>query len=182
MKRILVLNGSPRENGNTRALSEAFITRSIQRGNIVKKYNIPDLKIGGCIDCDKCFSDENTPCVIKDDFNEIAKDLVESDVVVFSAPVYFYSLPGSMKNFVDRLNCFYVGEKNLSGKRYAIMSCCEENDMSSFDGLRIPIERSAKEFGWTLLDEVLAPNMAEAKDIEQTDGIRRARELADRIV
>lgn len=181
MKRILVLNGSPREHGNTRMLSEAFITRSIQRGNIVKKYNIPDLNIGGCIDCDKCFTDD-VPCVIKDDFNEIAQEIIEADVIVFSAPVYFYSLPGQMKCFLDRLNCFYVGKKNLSGKKYAIMSSCEEKDMSSFDGLRIPIERSAEEFGWTRLDEVLAPNMAEAKDIEQTDGIRRARELADRII
>ena len=161
-------------------LSEAFITRSIQRGNVVKKYNIPELDIKGCIDCDKCFTDD-LPCIIKDDFNQIANDLVEADVVVFSAPVYFYSLPGSMKNFVDRLNCFYVGEKNLSGKRYAIMSCCEENDMSSFDGLRIPIERSAKEFGWTLLDEVLAPSMGDAGDIEGTDGIQRAKDLADRV-
>ena len=180
MKRILILNGSPRENGNTRMLSDAFVTRAVQKGHIIKKYNIYDLNIGGCTDCDKCFS-EGLPCVIEDDFNELANELVKADVIVFSAPVYFYSLPGPMKNFIDRLNCFHVGKKNLSGKKYAIMSCCEENDMSSFDGLRIPIERSAKEFGWTLLDEVLAPNMADAGDIDGTDGVQRARDLADRI-
>ena len=53
--------------------------------------------------------------------------------------------------------------------------------MSSLDGLRIPIERSAKEFGWTLLDEVLAPSMGDAGDIEGTDGIQRAKDLADRV-
>ena len=63
MKKILLINGSPREKGNTRSLSEAFITRSLQRGNIVKKYNIFDYDIKDCIDCGKCFED-NVPSLI----------------------------------------------------------------------------------------------------------------------
>jgi len=181
MKNILLINGSPREDGNTKILSEAFVTRSIQKRNIVKKYNIPDLNISGCKDCGKCFID-GIPCIIKDDFDEIIDEIIKADVIVFSAPVFFYSVPGQLKNFIDRLNCFIVGNKNLSGKKYAIISSCDKEDMSVFDGFRIPIERMAKDFGWILIDEVLAPNVKDAKDIEQTDGVRRARELADRII
>ena len=75
MKKVLVLNGSPRANGNTRVLSEAFITRCIQRSYEVKKYNIPDLNINPCTDCGKCFSN-NKPCIIEDDFNEYLKNIM----------------------------------------------------------------------------------------------------------
>ena len=181
MKKILVLNGSPRENGNTRTLSEAFITRCVQRGYTVKKYNIPDLDIKGCNDCERCFY-TGVPCVIEDDFNEIANEIIESDVIVFSLPVYFYSIPGNMKCLIDRFNAFDVGNIDISNKSYAIISCCEDNDMSSFDGIRIPLERMGRFFGWNLLDEVLDPSMLRRGDIDNTDGIRRCKDLADKII
>ena len=76
---------------------------------------------------------------------------------------------------------FVVGSIDLSNKRYAIISSCAEEDMTSFDGLRLPIEKTANAFGWTLIDEVLAPNMVNKSDIENTDGIKRVRDLADKI-
>ncbi|MBQ6539237.1 MAG: flavodoxin family protein [Bacilli bacterium] len=181
MKSILVLNASPRENGNTRKLSEAFITRCIQRGFDVKKYNIPDMNIEQCIDCGRCFEDDN-PCIQEDDFNEIANEIVKADVIVFSLPVYFYSIPGKFKMFIDKLICFQDGNKNISEKLFAIISACEDKDMTNFDGVRIPLEKMGKDFGWILLDEILAPGMARTGDIENTDGVRRAKELADKIV
>ena len=180
MKKILVLNGSPRTNGNTRKLSEAFITRCIQRGYDVKKYNISDMNILECNDCRRCFEEDN-PCVLEDDFNTIAADLVKADVIIFSLPVYFYSIPGKFKMFLDRLICFQEGNKNLSDKLYGIICCCEDKEMTTFDGVRVPLERMARDFGWILLDEILAPGMERTNDIENTDGIRRAKELADKI-
>ena len=181
MKNILVLNASPRANGNTRKLSEAFITRCIQRGFEIKKYNIPDMNIEQCNDCGKCF-EADVPCVLEDDFNEIASELVKADVIVFSLPVYFYSIPGKFKMFLDRLICFQDGNKNISDKLFAIISCCEDNEMTNFDGVRIPLEKMGRDFGWILLDEILAPGMARKGDIDNTDGIRRAKELADKII
>ena len=181
MKKVLVLNGSPRTNGNTRVLSEAFITRCIQRSYEVKKYNIPDLNINPCTDCGKCF-EEGNPCIIEDDFNDIAESIVKADVIVFSLPVYFYSIPGKFKMFLDRLICFQDGEKNISDKLFAIISCCEDKEMNTFDGVRVPLERMSKDFGWILIDEILAPGMARKGDIDNTDGVRRAKELADKIV
>ena len=83
--------------------------------------------------------------------------------------------------FLDRLICFQEGNKNISDKLYGIISCCEDKDMETFDGLRVPLEKMARDFGWILLDEILAPGMERTNDIENTDGIRRAKELADKI-
>ena len=99
-----------------------------------------------------------------------------------SLPVYFYSIPGNMKCLIDRFNAFDVGNIDISDKSYAIISCCEDEEMSSFDGIRIPLERTAKFFGWNLLDEVLAPSMLRRGDIDNTDGIRRCKDLADKII
>ena len=181
MAKILVLNGSSRKNGNTAKLSNALITRSIQRGNQVEKFNIFDLIIAPCNACGKCYKKKDVPCTIDDDFNKLVESIISADVIVFSAPVYFYSIPGALKNLIDRMYAFVVGSIDLSNKRYAIISSCAEEDMTSFDGLRIPIEKTANAFGWTLIDEVLAPNMINKSDIENTDGIKRVRDLADKI-
>ena len=181
MTKILVINGSSRKNGNTAKLSNALITRSIQRGNQVEKYNIYDLNIGPCTACGKCYKKKTVPCIIDDDFNKIVESIKEAEVIVFSTPVYFYSIPGALKNLIDRMYAFVVGEIDLSNKRYAIISSCAEEDMTSFDGLRLPIEKTANAFGWTLIDEVLAPNMVNKSDIENTDGIQRVKDLADKI-
>ena len=53
--------------------------------------------------------------------------------------------------------------------------------MTTFDGVRIPIEKMARNFGWELVDEVLAPGIKKLGDIDNTDGIRRAKDLADKI-
>ena len=101
MTKILVINGSSRKNGNTAKLSNALITRSIQRGNQVEKYNIYDLNIGPCTACGKCYKKKTVPCIIDDDFNKIVESIKEAEVIVFSTPVYFYSIPGALKNLID---------------------------------------------------------------------------------
>ena len=50
---------------------------------LIKKYNIPDLDIKGCNDCERCFY-TGVPCVIDDDFNEIANEIIESDEITRS--------------------------------------------------------------------------------------------------
>ena len=116
MAKILVINGSPRKNGNTAKLSNALITRSIQRGNQVEKINIYDLNIAPCNACGKCYKKKDIPCTIDDDFNKIVESIKTSDVIVFSLPVYFYSIPGNMKCLIDRFNAFDVGNIDVSKK------------------------------------------------------------------
>lgn len=181
MKKILILNASASDNSITKTLSETFITRSIQRGFQVKKYDLNNCDIKPFSSKDIFFTDEEKPSSIDDDFNKIALDLVKCDVVVFSAPVYFYSMPGTLKNFIDRLFCFVAGNKNISEKEFVIISAGKEDDMSTFDGLRIPIEKTGKFFGWSLLDEVLALGIDNISDLDNTNALTRVKEIVDKI-
>ena len=68
-----------------------------------------------------------------------------------------------------------------TGKECAFITCCEEEDMSVMDGVRIPVERTAALIKWNMVGEVLVPGVLEAGTIEKTDGCAQAAALADKI-
>mgnify|MGYP000823019503 FL=1 len=95
-------------------------------------------------------------------------------------PVYWYSIPAQMKCVMDKLFAFCVAGKDIAGKECALITCCEEHDMSVMDGVRIPVERSAALLKWNMVGEVLVPGVLHAGDIEKTDGCKQAAALADK--
>ena len=81
---------------------------------------------------------------------------------------------------IDKLFSFCVAGKDIAGKECAVIACCEENDMSVLDGVRIPVERSAALLKWKMVGEVLVPGVLNIGDIEKTDGCKQAAALADK--
>lgn len=112
------------------------------------------------------------------DFDAIASSIIDSDGVLFAMPVYWYSIPAQIKGVIDCLFSLVAGEKNASGKKWGLITCCEENDMSVMDGVRIPMEKTASLLKWNLAGEVLIPDVLNEDEIENTDGCRLATELA----
>ncbi len=74
-----------------------------------------------------------------------------------------------------------VGGKDIAGKECALITCCEEEDMTVMDGVRIPLERTAALNKWKMVGEVLVPGVLNAGDIAKTDGCAQAAALADKI-
>ena len=99
-KRILILSGSPRKNGNSDILCEQFTKGAEEAGNSVEKVYVQDLKIGGCRACYECRKTKE--CVQKDDMTKLLDKMVAADVIVLATPVYFYSMDGQMKIMIDR--------------------------------------------------------------------------------
>lgn len=179
-KKIVVITGSPRKNGNSFAMTEAFIKASEFKGHTVTRFDAALKTVGGCRACETCFK-TGKACSFDDDFNAIAPAILEADTVVFTMPVYWYSIPAQIKGVIDRLFSFVVGGKDISGKECVLIACCEEDDMSVLDGVRIPIERSAALLKWHMAGEVLIPGVLNVGDIEKTDGCKQAAALADKI-
>ena len=61
-----------------------------------------------------------------------------------------------------------------------MIACCEEEDMSVLDGVRVPMERTAALLKWKMVGEVLIPGVLKVGDIEKTDGCVQAAALADK--
>ncbi len=179
-KKVVVITGSPRKNGNSFAMTEAFIKAAETNGHTVTRFDAAMMKIGGCRACETCYS-TGKACTFDDDFNSIAPAILEADAVVFTMPVYWYSIPAQIKGVIDHLFSMVVGGKDIAGKECALIACCEENDMTVMDGVRMPIERSAELIKWNMVGEVLVPGVLNTGDIEKTNGCKQAAELAEKI-
>ena len=179
-KKIVVITGSPRKDGNSFAMTDSFIKAAEEMGHTIPRFDAAMMKIGGCHACNSCFK-SGKACIFDDDFNTIAPVILEADTIVFTMPVYWYSIPAQVKGVIDRLYSLLIGGKDIAGKDCALIACCEESDLSVLDGVRIPIERTAALLNWNMVGEVLIPGVLNPHDIDQTDGCRQAAALAEKI-
>ena len=177
--KIVVITGSPRKRGNSFAMTDAFIQEAEKRGHTIRRFDAAFLKIGGCHACMTCYK-TGKACSFDDDFNDIAPAVLEADAVVFTMPVYWYSIPAQIKGAIDRLFSLVVGGKEVAGKKCALIACCEEEDTTVLDGVRIPMERTAALLQWEMVGKVLIPGVLNEGDIDHTDGCRQAAALADK--
>ena len=179
-KKIVVITGSPRKNGNSFAMTDAFIRAAEDKGHTVTRFDAAMKTVGGCRACETCYS-TGKACTFDDDFNTVAPAILEADAIVFTMPVYWYSIPAQIKGVIDRIFSLVVGGKDIAGKECALITCCEEDDMSVMDGVRIPMERMCALNKWKMVGEVLIPGVLKAGDIEKTDGCKKAAALASAI-
>ncbi len=179
-KKIAVITGSPRKNGNSFAMTDAFIQVAQAKGHTVTRFDAAFMNVGGCHACETCYK-TGKACSFDDDFNTIAPAVLDSDAVVFTMPVYWYSIPAQIKGVIDKLYALVVGGKDFAGKECAVIACCEEEDMSVLDGVRVPMERTAALMKWKMVGEVMVPGVLNVGDIAKTDGCKQAAELADKI-
>ena len=110
----LVINGSPRKNGDTEALVNAFISHL--NGEIKTISCCSD--ISPCIDCRYCW--ENTGCALNDGMQEVYRFLETCDNIVLASPIWFSSLSGPLLNILSRVQAIwaasYFQKKNLLPK------------------------------------------------------------------
>ncbi len=98
---ILVAVGSGIRTGNTARLAEAFSRGAREAGHHVDQIFLGEKKIEGCRGCGGCQRNGNH-CVLKDDMEEIYPLLEKCQMVVMASPLYFWTISGRLKSFVDR--------------------------------------------------------------------------------
>ncbi len=177
--KITVITGSPRKNGNTFSMVDAFIKAVEAKGHEVVRFDAAMMKIGGCHACMTCFK-TGKACSFDDDFNIIAPHILDSDAVVYAMPLYWYSIPAQIKGVIDRVFSFVVGGKNIAGKKLGLICCCEERDAALLDGITTPMERTAALLKWDIVEKVLGAGVYAERDVNNTDGCAQAAALADK--
>ncbi|MDO5041576.1 MAG: flavodoxin family protein [Peptoniphilus sp.] len=103
--KILAIMGSSRKNKNTHKLLDIFKKRVVKEKDEYKEVILKDLKFSGCISCYGCA--KKPFCIVKDDLTEVYKDIEEADMIILATPIYFNSLSGLAKNFVDRTQVYW---------------------------------------------------------------------------
>ena len=99
--KVLILNGSPRTEGNT-AIALNEVARTLNREGIETiTLNIGKESIRGCLACNWCR--EHGKCVIDDKTNEVAELFEQADGLVIGSPVYYASANGTLISLLDRI-------------------------------------------------------------------------------
>ena len=140
---ILLINGSPKgDRSNTLKLSKAFLegVLEIHKDAEIRQMNLSEKKIAPCRGCFACWNKTPGKCVMTDDMQEGIEGELWADLMIWSFPLYYFSVPGLLKNFIDRqlpMNLPFMEEQegqtgsgghpsryDMSGKRHLLISTC----------------------------------------------------------
>ena len=130
----LLLNGSPRgAASNTLRLSRAFLQGT---GWLFETFSLTENRIEPCRGCMACWR-SGAPCTIADDFSAFVGQFRRADVLIASFPLYYFGLPGQLKNLIDRqlpMSLPFMSAEtesgghpsryDMSGKRTVVVSTC----------------------------------------------------------
>lgn len=106
MKKVVILNGSPRKNFNTAKLLKEAQRGAESVGAEVEYFNLYDIDFKGCMSCFACKRKGNTTncvCAIKDNLRPILEKCVQADAIFIGSPVYFAYPTGEFRSFLERL-------------------------------------------------------------------------------
>ena len=120
--KVIAINGSPRQNWNTHILLEKCLEGAKETGAETELINLYDLQYKGCVSCFTCKLKGNTvsKCVHKDQLEPVLQKICECDALVLGSPIYFASITGEMRSFMERLlfpYSSYEGKPSSFGKQ-----------------------------------------------------------------
>ena len=173
-KKIVILNGSPRKNGNTSALVAAFRQGAESAGNTTEEFFLGGMDIHGCKGCFGGHSSRACPCVQIDDMVKIYPAVRECDVIVLASPLYYWNMSGQLRTAVDRLFALEEGGGNLlrgHGRASALLMAAEGND---FEDVLTYYEHLAGHLRWQNLGHVLAGGNGDVGDIQGKPELEQA--------
>ena len=180
-KQIVILNGSPRLNGNTSTLVKAFTEGAQSAGHTVTEFFLGKMKIHGCKGCFGGHSDQERPCVQQDDMNQIYPAVRDCDVVVLASPLYYWNMSGQLRTAIDRLFALEEGGKNLlrgNEKASALLMAAEGH---GFDDVVLYYDHLMEHLHWKNLGHILAGGNMDAGDVAGKREIQEAFALGQSI-
>ena len=118
---VVGICGSPKSEGsNTRFLLERTLEAISDADTVL--LNINEYNIQHCTGCDSCVRKKPCPQSVNDDMPEIEKQLLKADAIIIAAPSYFTSVPGVLKDFIDRSRAMKMDNHQLKDKVFGAIT------------------------------------------------------------
>jgi multimeric flavodoxin WrbA len=105
-KKIVILRGSPRKNGNSNTLADELTSGAKSVGAEVHNYFLQDMHLEGCSGCDACQVNADEHCIIDDDMQQIYPVIKSADAIVYASAIYWFTYTAQLKTAIDRLYVF----------------------------------------------------------------------------
>ena len=178
-KKIIILNGSPRKNGNTSALTAAFKRGAEEAGNTVTEFHLSGMNINGCLGCWGGGKDAAHPCAQRDDMGQIYPTYREADVVVLASPLYYWFGSGFLKNAFDRLFAVAECDGYRNPKKESVLIMAAEG--ADFEESEYWYDRIERHIGWKSLGKILCGHVTQPGDADGKPELREAYDLGKSI-
>ncbi len=138
--KVLLINGSPRPNGNTFTLLKEAASQFEKNGIDSEIINIGNTPVHGCTACSACRRDKEHHCIFADDIcNQLIDRMSESDAVIVGSPVYYGQPNGAVLSLLQRMA--YAGGTFMQGKPAAAVTVCRRGGASAaFQTLQMPFQ------------------------------------------
>ena len=167
---ILILAGSPRKDGNTELLAEAF-AKGASAQHHVEIVSVRDYNVNPCLGCNACFK-SNGICAQKDDMSVIYEKVSQADMLVIASPVYFYGISAQLKAVIDRFHnpirdTFHI-------KKMASLLVGAASLPELFDAILTEYNLCLKFFDIEDAGKVLVRGVKDKGDINKTDALNEA--------
>lgn len=181
MSKITIITGSPRKDSNSNKMAQWFKDEAEKLGAEVSTFDAIKLSLDGCHACNGCYKSGHA-CAFVNEFDPIAESVLASDTLVFAVPVYFFSMPGQVKNILDHFYSFLVGGKALGKKTIlALGTSGQPVESDVWEGVRVILTKTAGMLGWDY-EELSYGNMNVPGAINETDAEQKIKTLAQKLV
>jgi multimeric flavodoxin WrbA len=183
--KVLCINGSPRENGNTAALLKTMLEVFADQGWETEAVQLNKLDFKGCQGCMTC-KNKTDHCVQNDDMTPIYDKIQESEVVLMGTPVYLWDVTGQFKLFLDR--CFAFWDRPFTGRiqsgKTAILIVPQGQPKAKLG--ETVIEKYSylmKSWGFSGVHAQVFKSLNSRRDIEKhPEYLEQARDLAQKVI
>lgn len=101
--KILILNGSPRPDGNTVAMIKDYAEGAKEAGHSIQIVDVCRKNIRGCLACEYCHTKGNGKCIQQDDMQEVYPLLEEAEMIVLASSIYYHSFTGQLQCAINRI-------------------------------------------------------------------------------
>ena len=174
MKKVTGFVGSPRVNGNTHILVSKILEGAQKGGAETEIVLLGSLNIKECDGCAACWKGRH--CPKDDDMNALYQKIIDSDILIFGTPVYWYGPTAIMKAFLDRFVYFNCPENRakIKGKSAAIAVPFEEDNMETASLVIKLFEKSFEYLEVNLAGKIIVPAVGEKGEV-----LKKAENLED---
>ena len=178
MKKVIVISTSLRPGSNSHALAEQYAKGAEAAGHQVELISLRGKEIKFCVGCLAC--QKVGACVFKDDVPAIMESVLNSDVVCWATPIYYYEMSGQMKTLIDRMNAMYP--KDYKFRDIYLLATATENEEY------VPKRAEAGLTGWIdcypksrLAGTLFCGGVTMPRDIEGNGKLQEAYELGKNV-
>lgn len=172
---ILILNASPRRNGNTEILAKTFAETAERNGHMVQIVNAYDVQVAPCLACGHCLNVEKGVCVQKDGMETIRPLFDAADIVVFASPIYFFTVSAQLKCVIDR---FYAANKVGVGFKKSVL-LLDSHSPNVFDSAIAMFQSMNRYFKWESLGIVAMDGMTAKGSAADDPRLEEIRKIAN---